>query len=113
MSLGHVESVAEPEELASLLAEFDPVVTFRSVPAVDLPVCAGCPPCDPSGGCDSVAVLVHRKYLGLDVEADRLIYSHTARMPVGSCCWRWELKTLLRQGYQVTVEILMTKEVAR
>jgi len=107
MSLGHVESVAEPEELAALLAEFDPVVTFKSVPAVDLPTCAGCPTCDPSGGCDSTAVLVHRKYLRFDDQAGEPVYSHTVRMPVSSCCWDWELKTLLRQGYQVTVEILM------
>jgi hypothetical protein len=97
-----VASVMEPEQLQDFLNEF-PLVVFKAVPWVDLPVCEGCPVCDPLGGCDSTAMLRARKWLGEG-------YSHTTTMPVASCCLSWELRTFIRQGYEVTVEVLMIRE---
>ncbi len=111
MSSGvNVNSAMEPEELQEALAAF-PVVTFVPVPWTDLPACQGCLSCDPLGGCDSTAVIVSRRFLGETVDG-RPVYSHTVRMPVSSCCLSWELKTAIRHGNDVTVEVLMMpKEV--
>lgn len=103
MSLLHnVASVMEPDQLQDLLGEF-PLVVFKTVEWTDLEVCQGCLSCDPSGGCDSTAVLKARKWLGET-------YSHTTAMSVATCCLSWELRTFLRQGYEVTVEVLMMRE---
>ena len=111
MSLLDVHSAMEPEQLQEALAQFSTVV-FKPVPWVDLPVCQGCVTgCDPLGGCDSTAVLVTRRFLGENDEG-RPVYSHTTRMPIASCCMTWELKTALRHGNEVTVEVLMIGEVA-
>lgn len=110
VDLSGVESVMEPEELQEALARF-PVVVFKPVPWRDLPVCQGCQTCDPGGGCDSTAVLVSRRFLGETVDGQP-VYSHTTSMPVSSCCMTWEIKTALRHGNDVTVEVLMMREVA-
>lgn len=102
--LSGVASVMEPEQLQDLLAEF-PLIVFKSVPWIDLPTCQGCPSCIPSDGCDSTAVLKARRWLGVT-------YSHTTVMEVGACCLSWELRTFIRQGYEVTVEVLMIREAA-
>lgn len=110
MDLTGVASVMQPEELQEALEQF-PVVTFVPVPWTDLLVCQGCLSCDPLGGCDSTAVLVTRRYLGENALGEP-VYSHTTRMPVAGCCLQWELKTAIRHGSDVAVEVLMIREEA-
>jgi hypothetical protein len=107
MSLLNVDSVMEPEQLQDLLAQF-PMVVFKTVDWVDLPPCQGCLSCDPLGGCDSTAVIVSRRFLG-ESDEGRPVYSHTTRMPIASCCMTWELKTAIRHGNEVHVEVLMIR----
>lgn len=103
-----VHSSMEPEQLQAALAQF-PMVVFKAVDWVDLPVCQGCVTgCDPLGGCDSTAVIVSRRFLGETIDK-RPVYSHTTRMPIASCCMTWELKTAIRHGNEVTVEVLMIR----
>lgn len=97
------------DSLTYALAQF-PMVVFKPVPWIDLPVCQGCVnPCGLADGCDSTAVLVSRRYLGETVEGQP-VYSHTNRMPVAECCLAWELRQLIKHGVDVTVEVL--REVA-
>jgi hypothetical protein len=110
VDLSGVLSAMEPEALQEALAAF-PVVTFVPVPWMDLEVCQGCLSCDPLGGCDSTAVLVTRRFLGENALGEP-VYSHTNRMPTASCCMTWEIKTALRHGNDVTVEVLMMREAA-
>lgn len=108
-----VQTQMDPDSLRYVLEQF-PMVPFKTVSWVDLERCQGCPPCDPSEGCDSTAVLVSRRFLRWDDATDSPVYSHTTRMPVGSCCASWELRQLTKDvGVEVFVEVLLfNSEVA-
>lgn len=104
-----VQTQMDPDSLAYVLEQF-PMVPFKTVAWVDLPPCEGCPPCNPQDGCNSTAVLVSRRFLRWDDTTDRPVYSHTTRMPVGSCCASWELRQLTKrahEGVEVFVEVLL------
>lgn len=96
--LSAVRTAFAPVELQKLLAEFDPMVTFKTVEWVDLQSCEGCPSCDVLGGCESTAVLFYRRYLRWDDVTDRPVHSHWQSAQLGECCLGWEIRQLLRKN---------------